>query len=516
MKTTLPLLMLAALAASLPAQQTILFTGRFPFVSLDDVNERPGGAITRLEEFDFSYVVPAPACAARTLLPATAMHCYLGDGDNNGTYTKFAGFKTYFENIQIGGLFVRAADVGNVTWDKVYFTVRDNVAGKDIEVLTNNGTTVHTLVPGDWVRLLPNGNVEFFATAAQFAVAAGSPPSGQATVPGAHALLQTPAGDLYYAPVQGGQWVNGNSPGPVFANDGAICKIDAAAITYDAAGNIASIAPNSARVVIEETNNGPSSSPLTTRGMVLNSGAYDRTGAPIAVAGVFGKISGLAFDPQGGTFLARWPDANGVFQLEPNLLFCSDAGSYAGSIFSTNNNGSVAVINGVLCGSTTPGVPADGAWLGVRLDVPNFQPSLMGFQLVGPLPSTPLVIDQNGLGRLPVQTSQPQWLIDAFSDPSTLVFFYISLGPTAPGGFVPSVPTAFVPLPWATGSWNDIYLVGGIVSLGVVFTDAFGYGTLTLNNPNNGTFPGVTLMVQGIGLQPTGFQLTTPLLVQLN
>lgn len=511
------LLVCGALACAASAQvQTLLFTGRFPFVSLDAPNERPGGAITKLEEFDISYVLPLTGSPARTLLPATAMQCYLGDGNNDGNYTKFAGFKTYFENIQIGGLFVKAADSAAVTWDKVYFTVRDNVVGKDIEVMTNNGTTTQTLVPGDWVRLLPNGNVEFFMTAAQLAVAAGSPSPTGTSVHGAHALLQTANGDLYYVPVQGGQWVNGNTVGtPVFAQDGAICAIAASAITYDASGNVQSFAPNSARLVIDEVAGGPSAAPLTIRQMVLNAGASARDGTPIQVAGVFGKIVGLGLDPAGGTFAARFPDPTGAFPNEPNFVFASDAGSYAATIFSTANNGSVATINGVLCGSTTPGVPANGSWLGVSLDVPNFQPSLMGLCVVGGVAYQPAILDQNGFGKLPLASAQPTWDVDVYSSPQSFAFLFLSLGPTAAGLVPSSVPTGFVPLPFTLDSWSDVFLTNGLFTMGSTITNAQGYGTVTIPNPNNGGLTNFNLMVQGIVLQPTGFQLTTPMLVQL-
>lgn len=197
------LLACCALATAASAQiQTVLFTGRFPFVSADAPNERPGGAITRLEEFDLSYVLPLSGSPARTLLPTTAMQCYLGDGDNDGVYTKFANWKTYFQAIGIGGIFVKAADRASVSADKVFFTVRRNAAATgtaavgalQVEVLTNNGTVPQTLVPGDYVRLLPSGNVEFFLTQAQLAVAVG-PQAGSASI-GAGALLQASNGDL--------------------------------------------------------------------------------------------------------------------------------------------------------------------------------------------------------------------------------------------------------------------------------------------------------------------------------
>ena len=56
---------LTALAPLAPAQsQTLLFTGRFPFVSLDAVNERVDGTISQLSEFDFSYVTPGAGAVA--------------------------------------------------------------------------------------------------------------------------------------------------------------------------------------------------------------------------------------------------------------------------------------------------------------------------------------------------------------------------------------------------------------------------------------------------------------------
>jgi hypothetical protein len=503
----------AGIAASIAAQnQTILFTGRFPFQSLDTPNERVGGAITRLEEFDFSHNTPGTGAVARTLLPATAMQAYLGDGNNDGNYTKFAGWKTYFQNIGVGGIFVKASDRAAVTADDVFFTVRRGTGiTQQLEVLTANGTVPYTLVPGDYVRLLPNGNVEFFLTAAQLQIAVGAQ-SGAGSI-GAGALLQAANGDLFYAPVDGGHWVNGMATGTAFAQDGALLKIDAVNITYDANGNVQSLLPNSARLLVNESLGGPGGT-LTVRQMTLNSGAVDRNGNAL-VATSYGKTVGLAFDPNGGTFQTIWPDAGGNYTQEPNLVFTSDAGAYAGTLFSTAATGSVAVLNGVTCGSTTVGVPANGAWLGVQLDIANFQPSMMGFTLCDSLAYQPLVVDQNGFGSLPVAATQPSWDVDVFTTPFTPVFLFLSTGPTGPGAFVPSVPTAFVPLTFTADSWYDVFLLNGPFSLGLAVTDPFGYGTVSVPNPNTGGLTGFTLLVQGIALQPAGFQLSSPMLVQL-
>ncbi len=508
-----------ALASVATAQlQTALFTGRFPFTSIDAPNERPNGAITRLEEFDISYCIPLTGIAARSLLPATAMQCYLGDGDSDGIHTKFANWKTYFQAIGVGGIFVKAADRASVTWDKVYFSVRRNAAATgtaspgalQLEVLTNNGTAPYTLVPGDYVRLLPNGNVEFFVTAAQFAVAVGPQPG--AATNGAGALLQAANGDLYYSPVDGSHWVSGNSGPASIAYDGAICKIDAANITYDANGNVQALAPNSARILINEITTTPN-----VRGMVGNSGAVDRFGAAVTslVAFGYGKTVGLAFDPNGGAFLPALPDAQNQFDPEPNLVFASDSGAYAGTIFSTAGNGSVATINGTLCGSTTVGVPADGSWLGVQQDAANFQPTLMGFTLCDAVAFDPLIVDQNGFGSLPVAATQANWEVDVKGTATTFVFLFLSLGPSGAGTFQPSVPRSVVPLPFTADSWNDVFTTNGLYPFGSVLTDQFGYGLVSIPNPNTGGFTGFSMVVQGIALQPTGFQLSSPMLVQM-
>jgi hypothetical protein len=514
----LPLVATAALVSPLAAQfQFAVFNGRFPFTGLDAANERPGGAINRFEEFALNYVLPIGGASARPLLPASTLQTYLGDGNNDGNFLKFRNWKTYFQAINLGGLFIKASDRSAVSWDKVFFTVRRNatatgtgaVGSLQIEVLTNNGTTPVTLVPGDFVRLQANGNVEFFLRQSQLVVAVGVQ-AGAATI-GAGALLQGANGDLYYAPSDGSHWVNGNQTGSAVAYDGAILKIDAANITYDAAGNVAALAPNSARILINEINSTPN-----IRAMVGNSGAVDRFGAAL-VGPVFsyGKTVGLAFDPNGGTFVPALPDAAGNLNPEPNLIWASDAGAYGGTLFSTANGGSIAVLNGVTCGSNTVGVAASGSWLGVAQDAANFQPTLMGFTLCDTVVPQPLLLDVNGFGSLPTAASQPTWDIDMLGVPGTPTFLFLSLGPTTAGTAAPAIPAGLVPLGFTPGSWGDVFLLNGLVSLSASVLGGFGYGTVSVPNPNVGSFTGVTLMVQGLALQPGGLELSSPLLVQL-
>ena len=509
---------IAALSSTVAAQapqKSLLFTGRFPFVSLDATNERPGGSVNALDEFDFSWVTPAQGAFARSLRPATAHQALLGDGDSDGNYLKFYNFKTYFEALQFGGVFVKHADKQNLSSDRVYFTVRDNVATKQFEVQTNSGTAPQVLRPGDFVRLLPNGNVEIFLNADQLDVAAGLPPAGQSSTKGAHALAQDAQGNLYYSPVQGGHWVNGNGPTPVFANDGAICFVPASAINYDAQGNVQAIAPNSARLLWEEIGVGSSPSGTSVRGMVLNSGGMARDGTPLQVTGVFGKVSGLDLDPNGGLATPAYPDNTGAFPQVPNLVFCSDAGSYGGTIFSTNNNGSLATLNGVLCGSNIASVPATGSWLGVQLDLVNFQPSLMGLQVVDAVQAQPFVLDAPSFGA--ITTTAPAILVDGNTTPLTVAFLLASLGPAGPGGTFLSIPSSSLPIAplLLPGSFSAVYPFAASQTLGLAVTDANGYFAYSSTNPHTGAYTGLTLVLQAVALNGAGFQISTPLTMQL-
>ncbi|MGE3175336.1 MAG: hypothetical protein AB7O97_22115 [Planctomycetota bacterium] len=515
MHTTRSLLALALAAAPLAAQNSLVFTGRFPFQSLDTPNERPGGSTTRLEEFDFSFCTPGVGAFARSLQPATAHQAYFGDADADGNYTKFAGFKTYFQSIQMGGLFVKNGDKALLTHDKVFWTVRANAAPLQFEVFTGNGTAVHVMRPGDFVRFTGNGNVEFFIDADQLDVAAGPPPSGFSSVKGASAMCQDALGNLYYSPPQGGHWVNGNQGGPVSCNDGAIVMIDAANITYDANGNVASIVPGSARVLIEENFDPSPGTILTTRQMVLNSLAFDRTGAPIAVSGVFGRVCGLDLDPNGGTWVPRFPDSLGNFPPVPNFVFASDAGSYGGTIWSTAGNGTVATINGVLCGSTTLGVPADGSWLGVQLDVANFQPSLMGLVVVDTIPYEPLVLDMPNFGAIQTNATQPNIEIDVHFTQFSLIIVLAEFSTPPVGSFPVSVSTSLLPLGLGPFNHAETFPVFAPFDLGALFTDPNGYASMILPNPHVGQFLGVPMLLQAGGIDLGGvITVSNPVMAQ--
>lgn len=504
MSTAHALFTITVLASSLAAQNSLVFTGRFPFQSLDTVNERVNGSINRLEEFDFSVVTPGSGAFARSLQPATAHQAYFGDSNADGNYTKFLGFKTYFQSIQMGGLFVKNVDKAVLRSDRVYFTVRSNVAGLQFEAFLNNGAGVAVVRPGDFVRFTGGGNLEYFVTADQLDIAAGPPLTGFTSIKGASALCQDAAGNLYYSPSQGGQWINGNQGGPFLANDGSIVMIPASAITYDGNGNVLALLPNSAMLLAAENYDGPGLGVLSTWQMVQNAGTFARDGSPIVTAGIFGRVCGLDIDPNGGTFSADFPDLNGTYNTHPNLVFCSDAGSYAGTIWSTANNGSAAIINGVTCASTISGVPATGSWLGVSLDLPNFQPSLMGLVVTGQLLYEPLVLDMPNFGAIQNSGSQTTIDIDVHGNAVNFIVLLADFNIPAIGGFAPSVPTVFLPLALDPFSHFQTFPIFAPTDLGLQLTDGNGYATYSLGNPHAGQFAGIPMILQAGALDFLG------------
>lgn len=504
---------LLAMAVPLHAQNSIVFCGRFPFVSLDAPNERPGGSITRIEEFDLGIVTPGAGAFARSWLPGTTHQAFLGNPQNNGNYTFFQGFKTYFQRINFAGPFVKHAERGSGDPLKIYWTVRDVEAALQIDVFTTGGTAVHTLRPGDFVRWANNGNIEFFITQDQIMTAAG--PQTGTFAPGASAICQDAQGNLYYSPAEGGHWIRGNnfSAGAVFANDGSIIMIDAASITYDASGNVASVLPDSAHILWEEVGVGPLTG-QSVRNMVTNANHQNTNLTP----STFANMVGLDLDPAGGTVQAAYPvgdPPNQVTYMVPHFVFGADNGTYGGTIFSTQNFGSVATINGILCGSNTTGAPATGAHLGVAVDIANFQPTFMGFCIVDALAYEPLVLDMPAFGALQPAGAQPTWEIDAHGTNGMVVFLIAQFGPFTAGGFPLSVPLSLLPPVFTGDSFPRVFVAGAPTSIGFAIADASGYAAFAFANPHNGAFTGSTLLLQAAGLSGSAFQISNPVLMQL-
>ncbi len=507
--------LLALSCAPLAAQsKTLLFTGRFPFTSLDDVNERTGGSISKLEEFDISSVTPnatSPFYARSFWLPTTAMQTIAGDAYNDNNYTRFYNFKTYFERWNFAAPFVKVSDQANCTWDKVYWTVRDNNVNKNFTVKTANGTATATIQPGDFFKFDKNGNVEYFITQTLVMKAAGPQPG--TFKPGASAICQDANGNLYYSPAEGGNYVSANIGTPVYHSDASIMMIRAADISYDARGNVLDVIAASAFAIFSEVQGGPNGQP-TIRQMMVNSGALLTSGAPIASSN---NMVGLALDPNGGTITASipWGTAQ-TYEVVPNFIWVDDGGTQAGTVYSSavnplnNNVGSIAVINGVTMGSNI--APPTGAYWGVKQDVANFQPTMMGIAVIDTPRVEPFLADTPNSGAILSTDVNIDW--DFYAGPTAPVVALLSAGPIGANQVPFGLDAGFV---LNNESFRCLYgLSSQLGSFAAGVSSPAGYANLQLPKPTQGGLAGLTLIVHGvkfIGSAP-GFAVSNPVISQ--
>ena len=502
----------ALVGSSLVAQnQTVVFTGRFPSVAIDTASERPGGSASQIEGVDSAVFTPTVSTGARSLFPATAMQAYWGDAYNDNNYTRLERnvFTTYFERWDVAGMFIKDADRATAGPDSFYFTVRDRVV-KNMMVLDQTGTSIVAIMPGDFVRFLPNGSIEYFVTDDLLAMAYGPVPAGQSGEMGASDICQDGAGNLYLSPSEGGIWVNGNMGGAEYCNRGAVVKIPASAITYDVSGNVSAIAPSSAYMLWNQFTAGPGGTAMWN--FITGSNGQLNDGSPISASQAnFYNLVGLDIDPNGGMATASYPDGSGNTDMVPNLVFCTDNGTVGGIIYSTANFGSVATINGVQMGSNTNGVPTDGSHLGVVLDTAAFQPTLMGLAVVPEIAPT-VVLDMPASGS--IQTTDPTVDFDMSGTPFDVGFVIADLGPQAPGLFFPSVPLGSFPVNFSGRSWPGLFPYLNPTTLGLVILNGNGYGTLSLPNFHNGTFTGATMVAQAVTLTRP-FTVSSPVVLQL-
>ncbi len=490
---------LSLLAALLPAQTpkvSVVFTGRFDSFSLDP----NGGSLNQIREFDLGIATPGPGAAARDWLPTTAWEAMMGDSHKDGNYTRFYKWKTYFERFNFHGLFVKYKDMAKGDPKLVYFTIRDNKVNKVFKVFDKGGTVQVQVKPGDFIRFLPGGNIEYFITQSLIMKAAGKQKNSFS--PGASALCQDAKGNLYYSPAEGGHWVGGN-----WLNDGGIAMIKASDITYDANGNVKDVKAGSAFRILGETANGPNGQ-INIRQMVANANAKDYKGNTI---GITYNLCGLALDPNGGTWTASMPDPQNKFLVLPNLIFGGDSGGWACTIFSTANKGSIAKINGVLMGTHTG--KADGSWMGLKADPAKYSPTFMGFTLIHEVKDVFTADAPNDGAILP---SDPNITIDVgYLKPGTPLFLFMGRGPAGPGKWLPSIDMTAVLGP---ASFGWVYLVQPPIfgfALGTANTK--GYGRFQVPNPKVPSAAGAVLVFQAARVNitaPGGVSLSNPVLMQ--
>ncbi len=512
-------LALASLAAAQGGGASAVFVGRFDCTSLDAPNERAGGSLTALSGFDLGWVTPGPQAVARAWAPTTALQAMWGDPIGDADYTKFNG---YFPNDwDWSGPFVRFADRG-VARLPVFWTVRDDrPPGARFDVFAAAATQVVAIRGGDFFRFTHNGNVEFFLRRSLVMKASGVDPLGRLENDAADCLVQDSQGNLYWSPPEAGDWILGNDPAaPVFCSRAGIVMLDAVDITYDLAGNVQDVRADAAHVIFGGyLQGGPNGQP-SVHDLVANAAAMDYAGNPIAstASGYYNTV-GLALDPLGGTVSASIPrlvGANLVYDTVPNLLFHSDNGTHAATVFSTRvdptnlNPGALAVINGVKFGSDLLGVPATGTWWGVQQNAALFQPTLMGFALIDRRPVEPFAADAPRHGA--ILPTDPSIDIDLYPGPSAPTFLLLSVGPFGPGRFQPALP---LPGSFSALGFGLLYpVVAPTLTIALGLANPAGYAAFSIANPMNPSHLGIALLFQGVRVRSGSVELSTPVQVQ--
>lgn len=436
----------------LPAQHTILMTsgssdentlGLDPF-EID---------LIRSDEIYEVTPVPGSAYTARPFLPISLSWFYVGDQDNDGTYVDASVDAPHG---RIDEIFVKAGTVAPVSPRDVFFS------------LSATSANLPGVTTSDVVRYQAQGVREFFLTDAVLQVGVGG------TSLNLDALCQTAAGDLFLS-FAGAETLAFGS-----AADGDLLLIPAAAITYDASGNVQAMQPGSVVRVATEAQ---------LIAMVNNSGFRTSVGGTVTTSF---QLSGLEVDPNGGTFAAP---ADPLLVL-PNVLFVWSDFSNDGAIVSTANGGSIAVINGVPMGSTV---------------------ATQGDQL-GWLPDSTGTFGPGGLALIPQQSpafatlNYPRNLHTAGSG-QTVLQFQVSGG--TPNGFSviawsleSSIPGgAFLALP-AFAPFSGEFGVTAPAIVGLFANDALGNCTSPLFVLSTTQFAGANLAAQALDLGT--FALSTP------
>ena len=442
-----------ALVGLLPAQHTVLMTSGTSDERTLAV-DAPEIDLIRNDEIYAVTPLPGVAYTARPFLPTSLQWYYAGDEDGDAQYVEAS------TNGPVGSLdaiFVKAGTVGPVSPRDVFFSIS-----------STSGISLQNVATSDVIRYAGQGVREVFATETQLEIATGG------STLNLDALCQSAAGDLFLSFSLTETLAIGS------VQDGDLLTIPAAAITYDPAGNVASIAANSVALVATEAD---------LIALVNNSGFRTSVGGTITTSF---ELSGLEIDPNGGAFQS--PQNPGL--VVPDLLFCWNDFSNDGAILSTANGGSIATINGVAMGSTVATQSDQIGWL----------PDSTGANGPGGLALVPLQPASYALLNYPRNLhtqGNGQTLLQlqvSGGTPGGGSVVALSIESAVPNGAFPAIP-AVPPFTGAFGVTAPV-VVGFYPHdpLGNASSDLFTFATLPLSGAN--------LTAQALDL--TTFQLSTP------
>ena len=492
-------------AAALNAQttrHTLFFPQLYDAASFDS----NGKSFSAISKFDIAAVTPDKAGSWMwSAIGAASFSAMVGDGDNDGIVTEFynqAASTIYSHSCCL----LKREDRKTADRRLLYWSVREVQSGSHPYLhLPLKGGKFHKVRPGDIVRIGRDGFAEFFITQELIMKAAG-PQTGTVSK-GCSAITQDAAGNLYYSPAPSQGHVVTKLGKRVLAKDGSVIYIPASAISYDAAGNVKDVKASSAIMIIEMGSNAPSNHPNMVS-IVTNTKAIDSQGQRMVLttSNWVKNVSGLAIDPNGGTFTSTLSGST----KHPNLLFVMDNALYRGTVFTTkivqSAMGALADINGTQMGSLS--AKADGSWLGCK--GAGNSPTLTGLEIASwklapkiPYGMTSMGTRQNG--RVVLGTDK------------TFALDFMTTGPRLPivlllgGGPAQGKQLLALDLTPLFGDFSTAFVFnGGPIAGTQGISDNFGRKFLSIPVPGGNTLRGVSLIWQGLLIQRGGKHFMSP------
>ena len=315
MKRSMALLITVFVAtASLQAQNTPLF---FSVNGVETASNGVGGTAANPGNqaaifHDEAVIMATPGATsnvAHACFDRANWAAFFGDDDGDGSYAEGVIGHT-------DCLHLRANAANPPSIFDFWVSMSDNVVGPD------GATGGVTIQNGDVFRLLPGGGIEHFITEAQLAQAMNT--QGNFDV---DAFTRDDSnGDLYFS-LTTTETVNGSA-----VDDGGVIRLPASGYVASSDGRVLSVTTGAATIVLHE----------------IHVNIYFAT----AGEGAVGDLRDFTIAPGGGTFTGF-----GGAQI-PHLWMCGDTANSGAVVVSTENGGSIAVLNG------TPllGGPAFGLW----------------------------------------------------------------------------------------------------------------------------------------------------------
>jgi len=473
-KSTTALLSAALLATAATAQGPNFLTA---FSSVEQNTSTSGGTVLgTLMPNELSYLNfaggPCPGVSAEKWLPRTATHTMVGDEDGNGVYFN----PTIYNGID--AVLAISTWLAPIPWE--------NQRTVFVSPEAPMGTAISTpFRPGDVARIVngPDGTIEYFMTQELFNTALGLPLTTPINV---DAIAFQPNYGIFFSLADD---ITANTVcGPMLVRDGDVLCIPGGMFSMGGGMLISAVAPSSAAVIYNE----PQMNAFTVNAQVTN-----RFGACVTSVG---DTTALEIDTLGPvTTVVPCP---GMALPIPTLIYACENGTGA-SVLTTRLGGQ---IQNTICGpaGTTCGFgPTFGPQWGIQpTSTTTGAPSYVNALCHARTCLHVLEPQQHVMNVFPVGAPMGANMID-YANPFILDLMLISLVP-------PTIPTSVTVAPaFSANCFPDLY-ASPIISWTTV-------------GPGWGSFPTPAIpplwtgkvLFQGVGFATTGFELSTPTVIDV-